>query len=98
MSSPLQKINELISFLPKGDIPFARRFVERRDWESLKELTWSSLQRLEKALEKETLPPKYEGIDVDKVRELALICYDYYTIIFPEENEVKEAYDDEEEL
>ena len=49
MSSPLENIKSLIPYLPKGDIKFATKFLEERNYESLKELTWSALQRLEKA-------------------------------------------------
>lgn len=99
MPSPLNKINELIPSLPAQDIPYAKRFVERRDWESLKELTWSSLMRLEAAYKRETLPQKYVGIDVDKVRELALLCNEYYYLIYPEDREpsVDEYNDDGDE-
>ena len=87
MSNPLQEIKALIPALPKGDIPFAEKFINKRDFESLKELTWSALKRLVKAQEKEILPEKYKGIDIDKVRELAALCFDYYYLIYPEELE-----------
>lgn len=97
MSSPLQKIKNLIPYLPKGDIPFAQRFLERRDYDSLKELTWSAYQRFENALKKEVLPEKYRGIDLDKVRDLAVECSEYYYLIYPEELEEDIDYDDSEE-
>ena len=90
MSSPLENIKSLIPYLPKGDIKFANKFLEERNYESLKELTWSALQRLEKAY-----PDKYKDIDLDKVRELAVECWDYYYFLFPEElEENEEQYDD----
>lgn len=85
MSSPLKKINELISFLPIEDIPFANRFLQTHDYESLKELTWSALQRFEKAVESGKNLDKYKGLDIDKIRELAVECSDYYYLIYPEE-------------
>lgn len=95
MSSPLENIKSLIPYLPKGDIKFANKFLEERNYESLKELTWSALQRLEKAYQKEVLPDKYKDIDLDKVRELAVECWDYYYFLFPEElEEDEEQYDD----
>ena len=98
MSSPLQTIKSLIPYLPKGDIPFANRFLEKKDYESLKELTSSALQRLENAMKRETLPEKYVGIDIDKVRDLAVEVWEYYYLLYPEELEEREDYDDEEEI
>lgn len=95
MSSPLENIKSLIPYLPKGDIKFANKFLEERNYESLKELTWSALQRLEKAYKKEVLPDKYKDIDIEKVRDLAVECWDYYYFLFPEElEEDEEQYDD----
>lgn len=96
MSNPLQEIKALIPALPKGDIPFAEKFINNRDYESLKELTWSALKRLEKAYARETLPEKYKGVDVDKVRDLAALCFDYYYLIYPEELEETDPDDFEE--
>ena len=87
MSSHLQKIKKLIPYLPAGDIPFANKFLAKKDYESLKELTWSSLQRLEKALGRDPIPNKYRGISIDKVRELAVECDEYYYLLYPEDLE-----------
>lgn len=98
MSSPLEKIKSLVPYLPKGDIKFANKFLAERNYESLKELTWSALERLNKAYKKDVLPEKYKDIDIDKVRELAMECWDYYYLLFPEElQEDNEHYDDDVE-
>ena len=97
MSSPLENIKRLIPYLPKGDIKFANKFLEERNYESLKELTWSSLERLEKAYRKEVLPEKYQNIDIDKVRELAIECFDYYYLLYPEELDEGIDYNEEED-
>lgn len=97
MSSPLEKIRSLVPYLPKGDIKFANKFLEERDYEQLKELTSSALERLEKAYRKDVLPEKYKDVDIDKVRELAIECWDYYYLLYPEELEEEEQYDDVEE-
>ena len=98
MSSHLQKIKKLVPYLPAGDIPFANKFLAKKDYESLKELTWSALQRLEKALCKEVIPNKYKGINIDKVRELAIECDEYYYILYPEEYDSQYDGDYDEEL
>ena len=95
MSSPLENIKSLIPCLPKGDIKFANKFLAERNYEALKELTWSAFQRLIKAYRKEVLPEKYKGIDLDKVRDLAVAVEDYYYLLYPEElEEDEEQYDD----
>ena len=97
MSSPLKTIKSLIPYLPKGDIPFANRFLEKRDYDSLKELTSSALQRLENAMKKDVLPDKYKGVDIDKVRDLAVEVWEYYYLLYPEELEEQEDFNDGEE-
>ena len=97
MPSSLEKIKSLIQYLPKDDIKFAEKFLQERDYESLKDLTWSALERLNKAHQMAVLPKKYIDVDVDKVRELAVICWNYYYFLFPEELEELDSYDDEVE-
>ena len=97
MSSPLEKIKSLVHYLPKGDIKFAEKFLQERDYESLKELTWSALERLNKAYKLPELPKKYIGVDIDKVRDLAVEVWDYYYFLYPEELEDERDYDDVEE-
>lgn len=98
MPNPLQQINELIPELPSKDIDYAKKFIAKRDWESLKDLTWSAMKRIETALKREN-SHKYDNIDIDKVRELALLCNEYYYLIYPEDLEPKEDdFDDGEDF
>lgn len=93
MSSPLQQINALIPNLPTKDANLAKKFVEKKDWESLKDLTWSCLQIIENAYEKGEVPAKYQSLDIDKIRELALVCDEYYYLIYPEVEEIEDDFD-----
>ena len=97
MSSPLEKIKSLVPYLPKGDIKFAERFLQERNYEALKELTWSALERLNRAYKLPELPKKYEDVDVDKVRDLAVEVWDHYYLLYPEELEDERQYDDDVE-
>lgn len=97
MLSPLQQINVLIPNLPTKDAKLAKKFVEEKDWESLKDLTWSSLQIIEAAYEKEDIPAKYQNLDLDKIRELALVCDEYYYLIYPEVDEIEDDFEEEED-
>lgn len=93
MPSPLIQINELIPSLPEKDKTLAEKFYKFKDWESLKDLTWSSLIRVETAYEKGKIPDKYANIDLDRLRELAVVCQEYYDLIFPEEIEEEDNFD-----
>lgn len=92
MPTLLQKMKVLLPSLPKCDLKYAEAFIEKRDFESLKDLVWSSLTLAEKNLEKETPNPKYTNLDIDKIRELACVCDDYYRLLYPED------YEEEEDL
>lgn len=63
MSSPTNKIKKLISELPKRDIFLGYKFLEKRDFDSLKELVDSALIRTKKNLK--TADPKEEYLRVD---------------------------------
>lgn len=93
MSSPLQQISNLIPSLPKKDADLAKKFYDKKDWESLKDLTWSSLQLIEIAYEKEQIPDKYKDLDIDKIRELALVCDEYYSLIYPDQEEIEDDFE-----
>lgn len=92
MPTLLQKMKVLLPSLPKCDLKYAETFIEKRDFESLRDLVWSSLTLAEKNLEKETPNPKYSNLDIDKIRELACVCEDYYHLLYPED------YEEEEDL
>ena len=48
-------------------------------------------------MKKDVLPDKYKGIDIDKVRDLAVEVWEYYYLLYPEELEEQEGFDDGEE-
>lgn len=60
----LKQIQNLISNLPPRDIPIGRKFVEDRNFESLKELVDSAIQidRNREASGKESLVKDYTGL------------------------------------
>ena len=86
MSNPVNKIKELIPYLPGRDIEIANKLLSKRDFEGLRDLTWSSLIIMERKLDMyENIPAKYKNVDLDKLRELAVVCADYYTLLYPED-------------
>lgn len=46
MSTPVQKIKQLLSCVPKKDIPYANKFIKERDFEALRDLVKSNIQIL----------------------------------------------------
>lgn len=85
MSNPVKKIEQLIPYLPGKDKDIANKLLSKRDFEGLRDLTWSSLVIAEKKLKLEVIPEKYKNIDLDKLRNLYLICANYYALLFPED-------------
>ena len=95
MQSVLKTIKELIPSLTPKDAKLANKFLDNKEWESLKDLTWSALQRVENDIKRGTLLKKYPGITpdtVDEIRELALLCTSQYYIIYPDVDD--EEFDD----
>ena len=60
----LKQIHQLILNLPPKDIPLGRKFVEERDFESLKELVDSAIQidKNREASGKESLVKNFTGL------------------------------------
>lgn len=94
MPSQLQKIKSLIPYLPSKDANLANKFIEKHDYESLKDLTWSFYSVVENSIEKED--NKYSNINLDKIRELAVLADEYYSLVYQEEIEEarNEPYDE----
>lgn len=86
MSNQLNKIKELIPYLPGKDKEIANKLLSKRDFEGLKDLTLSSFIIMERKFDMfENIPEKYKNVDLDKLRDLAIICSDFYYQLFPED-------------
>ena len=97
MSTPVKKIEQLIPYLPGKDRDIANKLLSKRDFEGLRDLTWSSLIIMERKLDMfESIPEKYKNVDLDKLRELAAVCADYYALLYPEDlvEELQDAASD----
>lgn len=64
MSTPTQRISSLLKYIPAKDIPYATKFFNERDFESLRDLVKSDIHILKKK--------KDESLDeqIDFLREL----------------------------
>ena len=48
MSTPVQKMKNLLPNVPARDIPYATKFIEERNFEALRDLVKSNIQILKK--------------------------------------------------
>ena len=78
----------LLKYLPKKDIPYAKKFLDTRDIGSLKDLVCSALTKVEEGKCK-------EHVDIDNLRDLAAECVNYYYLINPEELEEETFYNED---
>lgn len=67
---PINRIKALIPSLPEGDVKFAYKFLNSRDFESLQLLVDSSLVRVKKGLSKENPKEEYLKADLGEMRKL----------------------------
>lgn len=50
--SPVQKMQELVPFLPEKDIKYAEKFIRERNFEAFSELVKSDIVRTERKIDK----------------------------------------------
>ena len=70
MSTPVEKITNLIQYLPYKDIKIAEKFLKTRQFENLKEIVDSDIYKVIKDRKKEESIQKYIHIDLDALYSL----------------------------
>ena len=89
MKSPLQRIEELIVYLPQKDYSLAQKFLKNRNFEGILDLVNSDLYKIHKNKSINELPDEYENKLTDLLGELTTYMsylevpdnsddYDYY--------------------
>jgi hypothetical protein len=73
----VEKIRGLVHHLPEGDDNLAVRFIDVRDFESLKELVDSAIIRTKKSVISINPSEKYAKVDLDTLRELKASVDEY---------------------
>lgn len=68
----LDKIKELIPSLPNRDIQLGYDFLNKRDFESLKDLVDSAIYKVEKNIKRDTSKEEYTKVNLDELIELKL--------------------------
>ena len=95
MSTQIETIRRLIVYLPKRDIQLGYKFLNRRDFDSLKELIDSAIYKVEKNLASENPKDKYINLDLDMMNELQQEVYLYaINLELPDNEDDYNNYDD----
>lgn len=69
-STPVDRIRKLIGLLPEKDIHLGYKFLDNRDFYSLKELVDSAINKIRMDRRKENPRPEYLKIDPDSLNVL----------------------------
>ena len=64
----VERIRELLPALPIGDIPYGEKFLNKRDFESLREIVESAEYKVRKARSRDT--SSYPEVDLDNLIKL----------------------------
>ena len=95
MSTQIETIRRLIVYLPKRDIQLGYKFLNRRDFDSLKELIDSAIYKVEKNLASENSKDEYINLDLDMMNELQQEVYLYaINLELPDNEDDYNNYDD----
>ena len=95
MSTQIETIRRLIVYLPKTDIQLGYKFLNRRDFDSLKELIDSAIYKVEKNLASENPKDEYINLDLDMMNELQQEVYLYaINLELPDNEDDYNNYDD----
>lgn len=95
---PIDVIKALIPSLPEGDAKLAHKFLNSRDFESLKLLVDSSLVRVKRGLSKENPKEEYLKADLGEMRKLKSEIDAYCEVfeLLPEQEDEYEDFSSEE--
>lgn len=85
--SPVIKITELINNLPSKDIPIAKKFIDTRRFEDLKDLVDSAIIKVDKSKNSDNPKEEYLNIDSLSLLELKAEVDSYLTLLEVPSNE-----------
>ena len=95
MSEPVKRMKVLMCSLPERDIPLGHKFLNERDFDSLKELIDSAIYKVRRSLKSDN--PKEEYLKV-KLEDLSRLKseVDMYIVQLeiPEDDIYNEGFDD----
>lgn len=95
---PVERMKNLIKYLPKSDLVLSQRFIDCRDFESLQELVDSAIIKIRKNLRSSTPKEEYINLDVDELNQLKAeidVYLEQLQIPYQEDIDKFEDYDEE---
>lgn len=81
MKSPTVKIQTLLKYLSDKDEKIGQSLLDRRDFDSLKELIDSAVYLTEKNQNKEVVPDKYKDLSLEGLLKLKVEVDNYCALI-----------------
>lgn len=97
MSNPVKRMKALMYALPERDIPLGHKFLNERNFDSLKELVDSAIYKVRRNLKSDNPKEEYLKVnleDLSKLKSEVDIYYDQWEI--PESTIYNEDFDDYE--
>lgn len=88
-------ISQLVSSLPEKDIPIGIKFIEKRDFISLKELVDSAIIIVKRDRLKEVQKEQYIHVDLDKLETLKMEVNSYLLILGEDITELSNIEEEE---
>lgn len=90
MSKPVERIKALIPSLPKKDIPLGHKFLDVRDFDSLKELVDSAMYKVKKSQRSENPKEEYVNVSLEDLSRLKSEVDTYIEILEPSDDVYEE--------
>ena len=91
MSKPLNNIKKFINSLPSKDVQIGFKFLEKRDFENLKDLVDSAIIRTKKNIKSEFPKQEYLNVDLERLNILkAEVDVYLMRLNLPEQNKYNE--------
>ena len=70
MSEPVERMKALMDSLPEKDIPLGYKFLNERDFDSLKELIDSAIYKVKKSLKSDNPKEEYMKVNLEDLNML----------------------------
>ena len=65
MSEPVERMRALMNSLPEKDIPLGYKFLNKRDFDSLKELVDSAIYKVKKSQKSDNPKEEYKKVNLE---------------------------------
>lgn len=95
MSEPVKRMKALMYSLPERDIPLGHKFLNERNFDSLKELVDSALYKVRRSLKSDNPKEEYLKVNLEDLNRLKSEV-DMYIVQWeiPEDDMYNEDFDD----